>query len=94
MRTARSKFSIHDDIFGNTRMIDPEANERHCNDKLHRMSRGSVEEFELSFVYGVESTNDDASFIFHKVGSYVAGVSVLLFFFKATLCWRLFTLTD
>jgi hypothetical protein len=27
------------------------------------MSHGSVEEFELSFVYGVESTNDDASFI-------------------------------
>ena len=27
---------------------------------------------------------------FHKICSYVAGISVLLFFFKATLCWRVF----
>jgi hypothetical protein len=44
-------------------MIDPEVNERHCNDKLRAMSHEVVEEFELSFVYGVEATTKDASFV-------------------------------
>jgi hypothetical protein len=44
-------------------MIDPEANERQCNDKMQTMSHEAVEEFELSFVYGIESTTEDAYFI-------------------------------
>ena len=44
-------------------MIDPEVNERHCSDKLQTMSHEAFEEFELSFVYGVEATTEDASFV-------------------------------
>jgi len=44
-------------------MIDPEVNERQCNDNLHMMSREDAEEFEVSFVYGVESSSKYASFV-------------------------------
>jgi hypothetical protein len=44
-------------------MIDPEVNERHCNDKIQTTSHEAVEEFELSFVYGVEATTEYASFV-------------------------------
>ena len=55
--------TLSDDIFDTTRMIDLEANERHCNDKLETMFHEAFEEFELSFVYGVEATTEDASFV-------------------------------
>ena len=44
-------------------MIDPEVNDRHCNDKLKMTSSEATKEFEVSFVYGVKSTTEDDSFV-------------------------------
>ncbi|KAL3826888.1 hypothetical protein ACHAXA_000856 [Cyclostephanos tholiformis] len=56
--------TLSDDIFdAKTRMIDPEANERHCNDNLKSISREASKEFEVSFVYGVESNSEDDTFV-------------------------------
>ena len=54
---------MEDDIFS-LRMVGPSANneyERKCTDDLRSMSKDSIEEFEVSFVYGVESSEEDTS---------------------------------
>jgi hypothetical protein len=47
-----------DDIFIDLRMVNQGSNERRCNGEIRRMT-DELEEFELSFVYGVESSSHD-----------------------------------
>ena len=76
-----------DDIFGTEkRMIDPDqapnVHERKCDeDSLQSMPKGSVKEFEVSFVYGVESSSRDYS-------DYIDELETLILDYTATSVLR------
>jgi len=70
---------MEDDIFS-LRMVGPSANneyERKCTDDLRLISKDSIDEFEVSFVYGVESSEEDH-------GTYLDDLETLILDYIAT----------
>jgi hypothetical protein len=71
-RVPTSSPTISDDIFGvKQRTIDHDANERECSDALRALPQETVEEFEVSFEYGIESTSRDISDLIDEMESLI-----------------------
>ena len=53
-----------DDVFGDLRVAEPTAYERKCNDNLRTVAQEDIDEFEVSFVFAVESTSPVSQFLY------------------------------